>query len=277
MSIDATRWAWKQQGISPTQKLVLLSMADRAGEDHTCWPSITRLVQDTGFSDRTIQKAIAGMEAIGLVRRIATSGKVNRYLLLGVSAREAESMHTAKPLPGCDAQHAEADSLHPRTTFTPEADSPPNDVHHTPEAGSPHPRTSFTPPPNDVHPESLRESLREPVKNRERRARARTLDAPPKKSYGEGGNVLLTDAELEKLQAEYGAEETAAAIEYLDQHIGARRKGDPYRSHYMAMRKWVFAAVDERRRKQGLPLRGKAPGMSFDARLDQARRTGELR
>lgn len=251
MSIDATRWAWKQQGISPTQKLVLLSMADRAGEDHTCWPSITRLVQDTGFSDRTIQKAIAGMEAIGLVRRIATSGKVNRYLLIGVSAREAESMHTATPLPGCDAQHA--------------------------EAGSPHPRTSFTTPPNDVHPESLRESLREPIKNRERRARARTSDAPPKKSYGEGGNVLLTDAELEKLRAEYGAEETAAAIEYLDQHIGARRKGDPYRSHYMAMRKWVFAAVDERRRKQGLPLRGKAPGMSFDARLDQARRTGELR
>lgn len=265
MSIDATRWAWQQQNISPTQKLVLLSMADRSGEDHTCWPSIARLSLDTGISGRAVQKALAALEAMGLVRRMATSGKVNRYTLIGVSSREMEH-----------AEKMERSQSAPRTSFTPEPDSPLNAVHPTPEAGSPLPRTSFTPPPNDVHPESLRESLREPLKNREERTRITTPPAPPKKPYGECGNVRLTDAELEKLRLSYGEEQTAEAIEFLDQHIGARLKGDPYKCHYLALRKWVFAAVDERRRKQGLPLQRRAPGMSFDARLAQAKQAGEL-
>lgn len=263
MSIDATRWAWQQQNISPTQKLVLLSMADRSGEDHTCWPSIGRLSLDTGISDRAIQKALAALEAMGLVRRMATSGKVNHYTLVGVCSREMEH-----------ADKVECAPATPRTSFTPEQDSPPNDVHPTPEADSPHPRTSFTTPPNDVHPESLRESLREPVKNRGRRTRTRA--APSKQPFGEGGNVLLTDAELQKLRGDYGEERTDEAIEFLDQHIGARRAGDPYKSHYMAMRKWVFAALDERRRRQGLPIQRRAPAMSFDARLAQAKQAGEL-
>lgn len=43
MSIDATRWAWTQQ-ITPSQKIVLLSLADRAGEDGYCYPSMARLI-----------------------------------------------------------------------------------------------------------------------------------------------------------------------------------------------------------------------------------------
>lgn len=49
MSLDATRWAWLQGGIKPTAKFVLLSMADRAGEDHECYPSIKRLCDDTNL------------------------------------------------------------------------------------------------------------------------------------------------------------------------------------------------------------------------------------
>lgn len=140
MSIDATRWAWQQQNISPTQKLVLLSMADRSGEDHTCWPSIARLSLDTGISGRAIQKAIAALEAMGLVRRMATSGKVNRYALIGVSSREMEH-----------AEKMERSQSAPRTSFTPEPDSPQNDVHRTPEAGSPDP----SPEPRSPHPRTM--------------------------------------------------------------------------------------------------------------------------
>ncbi|MFN4187680.1 MAG: helix-turn-helix domain-containing protein, partial [Acinetobacter johnsonii] len=46
MSIDATRWAWTAPVNNSSQRLVLLSLADRAGEEHTAWPSIDRLAKD---------------------------------------------------------------------------------------------------------------------------------------------------------------------------------------------------------------------------------------
>ncbi|MFH4181111.1 helix-turn-helix domain-containing protein, partial [Acinetobacter baumannii] len=47
MSIDATRWSWTASVKTSAQRLVLLSLADRAGEEHTAWPSIDRLAADT--------------------------------------------------------------------------------------------------------------------------------------------------------------------------------------------------------------------------------------
>ena len=46
-------WAWAQN-ISPTCKLVLLSLEDRACKDHECWPSVKRLVVDTGLDRKTV-------------------------------------------------------------------------------------------------------------------------------------------------------------------------------------------------------------------------------
>uniref|UniRef100_A0A6M3LWN0 Uncharacterized protein n=1 Tax=viral metagenome TaxID=1070528 RepID=A0A6M3LWN0_9ZZZZ len=62
-----------------------------------------------------------------------------------------------------------------------------------------------------------------------------------KKRYGEYKNVLLTDQEIEKLKKEYGEEETLKAIQYLSESI--EMKGYKYKSHYLAMKKWVFDAV----------------------------------
>lgn len=254
MSIDATRWAWQQRHITTTQKIVLLSMADRAGEDHTCWPSLARLCADTGLSDRAVQKAMRDLEGLGLVRRLPACGKVNTYKLLGVQGRESG---------------APPKEMRPRTTFTPEQNAPPNVVRDTPESGSPLPRTRFTPPPNVVRGESPREPVKNlPEKeNASARTRTRSVRAEEhegKQRHGEYGNVLLTATELDRLREHYGADATDEAIALLDQHLGASRKRDPYKSHYLAMRKWVFDAVADRRRKQGRagPHRCAAP--SFD-------------
>jgi len=93
MSIDATRWAWSQRSVSATQKLILLSLADRAGEDHECRPSIQRLEMDTGLNRKTIMANIAKLAAVGLVeiihRRDGAGRKItNTYRLIGVSGRE---------------------------------------------------------------------------------------------------------------------------------------------------------------------------------------------
>jgi DNA-binding transcriptional regulator YhcF (GntR family) len=86
MSIDATRWAW-QQKVSPTQKLVLLSLADRANETHECYPSTTRLNIDTGLHRETIFDAIKALEELKLLKVHRTLGIGNRFALLGVPDR----------------------------------------------------------------------------------------------------------------------------------------------------------------------------------------------
>lgn len=67
----------------------------------------------------------------------------------------------------------------------------------------------------------------------------------PKHIYGEYKHVKLTDQEYSKLTDEYGEPDTQAAITFLDEYI--EEKGYKSKSHYLAMKKWVFNAVNERR------------------------------
>lgn len=71
---------------------------------------------------------------------------------------------------------------------------------------------------------------------------------PKKHKHGEYGHVLLSDKELEKLNEEYGIDRTQRAITYLDE--AKEMKGYKYKSDYLAMRKWVFDAVDKHRPAQ---------------------------
>ena len=91
MSVDATRWAWMQQDITPTQKLILLALADRADENNRCWPSISRLTTDTGFDRKAIYRAIEALAAKGLLASHKDAGKPNIYTLQGVKNRESTS------------------------------------------------------------------------------------------------------------------------------------------------------------------------------------------
>lgn len=101
MSIDATRWAWKQD-LPPTRKLVLLSLADRADESHRCYPSIARLASDTGLYRETIMEAIASMEESGLLYVTRRNGVGSIYTLVGVEDRHTETSrekHTGSEKP----------------------------------------------------------------------------------------------------------------------------------------------------------------------------------
>ena len=73
-----------------SQRLVLLSLADRAGENHTCFPSAQRLVKDTMLNRKTVLKAISDVIALGLVvdtgKRVGNGVRVLQ--LIGVGNRE---------------------------------------------------------------------------------------------------------------------------------------------------------------------------------------------
>lgn len=90
MSVDATIWAWKSPVQSSAQRVVLLSMADRAGEGHTCYPSVSRLAQDCCLDRKTVMRAIDQLEQLGLVRDTGSirGNGVKVYQLIGVTGRE---------------------------------------------------------------------------------------------------------------------------------------------------------------------------------------------
>src|SRR5574343_1551009 len=92
MSIDATRWSW-QQPVKANQKIVLLSLADRAGDNHDCYPSIKRLAQDCGMSRSALFANLEELEKLGLIKRINRSSEKsgtisNIYQLIGVDDRK---------------------------------------------------------------------------------------------------------------------------------------------------------------------------------------------
>lgn len=68
-----------------------------------------------------------------------------------------------------------------------------------------------------------------------------------KHKYGEYNHVLLTDEELAKLEEAYDLNLTQEAIKFLDEYI--EMKGYKAKSHYLAIRKWVIDAVNERAQK----------------------------
>ena len=92
MSIDATNWAWTVPVKSSAQRLILLSLADRAGEDHKCYPSNKRLAEDTVLNIKTVQKVVNELIELGLVsdtgERKGHTKQVRVLQLIGVNSRE---------------------------------------------------------------------------------------------------------------------------------------------------------------------------------------------
>jgi hypothetical protein len=64
-------------------------MADRAGEQHTCYPSIPRLVEDTGLNRKTVMKNIKIMAQMKLLEIEQGVRRSNIYHLIGVAGRES--------------------------------------------------------------------------------------------------------------------------------------------------------------------------------------------
>lgn len=89
-------------------------------------------------------------------------------------------------------------------------------------------------------------------KDKEVLPKGNTRKKPSKSKYGEYGNVLLTDNEYENLANTHGIETRDRAIKFLDEYI--EEKGYKSKSHNLAIRRWVFEAVErqkETEKKQG--------------------------
>jgi hypothetical protein len=71
MSTLAVAWALKATGITPTQKLVLIHLADHHNEEHGfAWMGQTRLADVTGLTRETINRTLQALETDGWLTSI---------------------------------------------------------------------------------------------------------------------------------------------------------------------------------------------------------------
>ena len=98
-------------------------------------------------------------------------------------------------------------------------------------------------PETEEAKEEPKAPIEEPVKEEKPKK-----PSEPKTGHGEHENVKLTAAEFERLVADYGEGMTREAIDFLDQYIA--EKGYKSKSHNIALRRWVFDAIKERKAKQ---------------------------
>lgn len=69
MSVQALSCAFAMRGLSPSEKLVLLALANFANDKMQCWPSQERLAADTELSARTVWAALKSLEDMRLMSR----------------------------------------------------------------------------------------------------------------------------------------------------------------------------------------------------------------
>lgn len=103
MSIEMLNWAFHLQMESPTDKLVLIALADHANHDGASWPSIARLCLFTALSERTVRTALRRLEADGLLQTVVEHGRTNRYKLTPATTAPGDSCppprHLSPPTP----------------------------------------------------------------------------------------------------------------------------------------------------------------------------------
>ncbi len=121
MSTIISSACWSLEGMSSTQKLVLISLADQANDDGVCWPGMQRLMQRTCLTERAIRGAIRWLEASGLLVTTVRSGTSNSYKITPKDYRE--QAHTPAPdaapalnaAPAFDSHTPAPDAAHPGT------------------------------------------------------------------------------------------------------------------------------------------------------------------
>ena len=96
MSVNATRFAWECDLSKTTKRsakrLVLLALADRANKENTCFPSIARVVKDTGMDRKTVMNTINDLIKLGLVSDTGDrKGATNQVRVLKINVDKQES------------------------------------------------------------------------------------------------------------------------------------------------------------------------------------------
>ena len=103
MGHRATAWAWRQPVATSTMRLVLLALADYAGDDGKAYPSQLTLAERTVLTDRSVRAALAQLEAAGFIERkkrgSRAKGRTSDLITLAIHVEVVTGLTTRNQLP----------------------------------------------------------------------------------------------------------------------------------------------------------------------------------
>jgi hypothetical protein len=140
-------WVWESSNTVGTDRLVLLAIADRASDEGMdAWPSIGTLARKTRLHDRTVQRCIRNIEALGEleVRKKDGAHGTNVYV---VRMDALSLMGTSRPNARRSRQTATGVNLPPGgtgATSPPAQAPPPPGIGATPPVAQAPPNSSGT-------------------------------------------------------------------------------------------------------------------------------------
>lgn len=109
MSFLANKWAWKQS-LKPIDKIVLLSLAERANEKFECWPSMKTIADDCGICRKSVLNSIAKLEEKRLIfveRRMTSHGKSSNIYTMSMATKMVERPCVRRTHPDVYHSHIE--------------------------------------------------------------------------------------------------------------------------------------------------------------------------
>jgi hypothetical protein len=102
VSIRLMSAVFENRELGPTERLIMLALADHCDDEGRCYPSIARLCQRTGLSERAVQINTRKLVEAGYIRIALGGGKGNANLYF-VSANPAPDAPRTKCTPAPDA------------------------------------------------------------------------------------------------------------------------------------------------------------------------------
>lgn len=90
---------WPLQGMSATQKAVLISLSDNANDEGVCWPSVARIAIRTCLSERAVQNSIKWLTKAKLVSSQERLGRSTVYKITPASYAPPHVVHPAPDAP----------------------------------------------------------------------------------------------------------------------------------------------------------------------------------
>lgn len=91
MSVKIMSAVFENEALGPTERLIMLALADHADDEGRCYPSIARLCRRTGLTERAVQSNIRKLQDAGYVAVQLGAGRSgsNLYLVRATPAPDA--------------------------------------------------------------------------------------------------------------------------------------------------------------------------------------------
>ncbi len=197
MSISIMSAVFESEALGPTERLIMLALADHANDRGRCYPSIARLCKRTGLTSRTVQSNIRKLQETGYVS-IQTGigpGGVNVYFVTATPAGAAPPMRELHPTSGAP----------PCITFTP----PLQETQLPPAVDAPKPSITIIEPS-----EGIRAKRAQPKQPRQRQLPTGWTPSP--RNIADARSKHFTDEEIEDEANKFRDYHAARAAVYAD-------------------------------------------------------------